>query len=202
MQVWCVTEDAQSFTCNAFLLSGERPTLVDAGSMPGTVGVIQEHVDTLDAVLLTHQHSDHVGQLPAVVDAFDPRVYAYGDHPLRTDALVDGETVAAGDMTFDTVYTPGHADDHVAFVSSTTLFSGDVVVHDDDAFEGGSFGKTENPGQSRSTLIDSIERLLDRLPATVQHMYAGHGGEFHGDVHAIVETALERARRREPKYGD
>jgi hydroxyacylglutathione hydrolase len=33
-------------------------------------------------------------------------------------------------------------------------------------------------------------------------MYAGHGGVFHGDVRDVVETALERAEKREPKYPD
>jgi hydroxyacylglutathione hydrolase len=34
----------------------------------------------------------------------------------------------------------------------------------------------------------------------VEHMYSGHGGVFHGDVRDVVETALERAEKREPKY--
>jgi hypothetical protein len=33
-------------------------------------------------------------------------------------------------------------------------------------------------------------------------MYAGHGDEFHGDVRDVIETALERAEKREPKYPD
>ncbi|MFB6103577.1 MAG: MBL fold metallo-hydrolase [Halobacteriaceae archaeon] len=202
MPVHNVTEDATTFTCNAYLLTGDRPTLVDVGAMPGVVDVIDTYVDALDAVVLTHQHPDHVAELDAVLDAYDPAVYAAADHPARTHRLDDGDRVAVGDTTVEVVATPGHADDHVSFVDETMLFSGDVVVHDDAAFEGGSFGRTDNPGQSRSTLIDSIRRLLDRMPATVEYLYAGHGGSFHGDVAAVVETALDRARRREPKYPD
>jgi hydroxyacylglutathione hydrolase len=100
------------------------------------------------------------------------------------------------------VETPGHADDHVSFVSETTLFSGDVVVHDDGAFEYGSFGRTDMHGQSREQLIESIRRLLDAMGDSVEHMYAGHGDTFHGDVRDVVETALDRAEKREPKYPD
>jgi len=100
------------------------------------------------------------------------------------------------------VYTPGHADDHVSLVSESTLFSGDVVVHDDGAFDYGSFGRTDMPGQSRGRLIGSIETLLDAMGDSVEHMYAGHGGAFHGDVRDVVETALGRAEKREPKYPD
>jgi glyoxylase-like metal-dependent hydrolase (beta-lactamase superfamily II) len=100
------------------------------------------------------------------------------------------------------VYTPGHADDHVSFVGPDSLFSGDVVVHDDGAFDYGSFGRTDMAGQSRERLIESIRDLLDRMPEEVEHMYAGHGGVFHGDVRDVVETALGRAEKREPKYPD
>jgi glyoxylase-like metal-dependent hydrolase (beta-lactamase superfamily II) len=200
MPVYNVTADAETFTCNAYLALGDRPTLVDAGSMPGVVEAIREHTDTLDAVVLTHQHSDHVGQLEAVLDAFDAELYAYADHPRREYAIDDGDTVAIGEETCEVVYTPGHADDHVSLVGERSLFSGDVVVHDDGAFEYGSFGRTDRPGQSRDRLIESIRHLLDVMPDGIENMYAGHGEVFHGDVRDVVETALERAEKREPKY--
>ena len=200
MEIHTVTEGATDFTCNAYLLAGEDPVLVDAGTMPGVDDVIASRVDDLDAVYLTHQHRDHVGELDAVLDRFDADLYAYGDHSRRTGTLEDGETVDLCGESYEVVYTPGHADDHVSLVSETSLFSGDVVVHDDGAFEGGSFGRTDRPGQSRERLIESIRELLDRMPASVESMYSGHGGIFHGDVRGIVETALERAERREPKY--
>jgi hydroxyacylglutathione hydrolase len=195
-----VTAAAETFTCNAYLAAGDRATLVDAGAYDGVVREIRGHVDDLDAVVLTHQHGDHVDQLAAVVDAFDPDVYAFAPHDLRTHELADGDTVRVGDDDFDVVFTPGHAPDHVSLVSETTLFSGDVVVHDDGAFDDGSFGRTDMPGQSRERLVGSIEELLDRMPDSVEHMYSGHGETFHGDVRAVVERALERAERREPKY--
>jgi hydroxyacylglutathione hydrolase len=202
MEVHHVTEDAETFTCNAFLVVGERTTLVDAGAWEGVVDEIRNHVDELDAVVMTHQHGDHVSQLEAVCEAFDPEVYAYDHHPERTESIEDGDAVRIGDEEFEVVYTPGHSDDHVSFVSESTLFSGDVVVHDDGAFDYGSFGRTDMAGQSRERLIESIEDLLKRMPDGVEHMYAGHGDVFHGDVRDVVETALERAEKREPKYPD
>ncbi|HKJ57884.1 MAG TPA: MBL fold metallo-hydrolase [Halobacteriales archaeon] len=202
MDVVNVTAGADTFTCNAYLALGDRPTMVDAGAMEGVVDVVREHTDEIDAVVLTHQHGDHVQQLDAVLDAFDAECYAYADHPRRTAALEDGDTVEIGDETFEAVHSPGHADDHVALLSETTIFSGDVVVHDDGAFDYGSFGRTDMPGQSRERLIESIREILDRLPDGVEHMYAGHGDEFHGDVRDVIETALSRAEKREPKYPD
>jgi len=202
MDVINVTADADTFTCNAYLAPEGSPTLVDAGAMDGVVDAIEEHTDTLDRVVLTHQHGDHVEQLGAVLDAFDADLYAYADHARRTHELADGDEVRVGTETCDVVYTPGHADDHVSLVSADSLFSGDVVVHDDGAFDYGSFGRTDYPGQSRERLIESIRALLDRLPDGVSGMYSGHGGVFHGDVRDVVETALARAEKREPKYPD
>ncbi|WP_266078900.1 MBL fold metallo-hydrolase [Haladaptatus caseinilyticus] len=200
MQVTNVTADAEAFTCNAYLALGGRPVLVDAGAMNGVVDVIRDHTASLDAVVLTHQHGDHVEQLDAVLDEFDAELVAYDAHPRRDVAIDDGDTLTIGDEEFEAIYTPGHADDHLVFVSDSTVFSGDVVVHDDGAFDYGSFGRTDMPGQSREDLIDSIREILDRMPDSVEHMYAGHGGEFHGDVRDVIETALERAEKREPKY--
>jgi hydroxyacylglutathione hydrolase len=200
MAVTNVTADAAEFTCNAWLVTGERTVLVDAGTMPGVESVVADHVDDLDAVALTHQHGDHVGELDAVLDAFDADLYAYGDHPRRTEELRDGDAIVLGDEECDVVYTPGHAEDHVSFVGDRSLYSGDVVVYDDGAFDDGSFGRTDYPGQSRERLVESVRELLDRLPGSVEDMYAGHGDDFHGDVTAVVDRALERAERREPKY--
>ena len=202
MDVYNVTADAETFTCNAYLTLGERDVLVDAGAMDGVVEAIRDRTRDLDAVVLTHQHGDHVAQLDAVLDEFDAELYAYADHDRRSVELADGDQVMIGDEAFDVVYTPGHADDHVSLVSENTLFSGDVVVHDDGAFDYGSFGRTDMAGQSRERLIESIRELLDRMPESVDQMYAGHGDTFEGDVRDVVETALERAEKREPKYPD
>jgi glyoxylase-like metal-dependent hydrolase (beta-lactamase superfamily II) len=202
-----VTAGADQFTCNAYLVPGETPTLVDAGTMPGVADVVADHTDALDRVVLTHQHGDNVERLDEVLEAFDADVYAYADHPHRTHALADGDSVDMGDEAYDVVYTPGHATDHVSLVSATRLFSGDVVVYNDGAYDDGSFGRTDMAGQSRERLIESLGTLLDRLPDSVEAMYAGHGDVFYADdgsesVRTVVERALSRAERRQPKYPD
>lgn len=200
MDVLDVTADAETFTCNAYLALGAEPTLVDAGAMEGVVDVVREHTDDLAKVVVTHQHDDHIDQLGAVLEAFDAECHAYADHPLRTHALADGDTLLVGDEDCEVVSTPGHAEDHVSLVGDASLFSGDVVVHDDGAFDYGSFGRTDYPGMSRERLIESIRELLERMPPTLEHIYAGHGSVFHGDVEDVVETALGRAENRESKY--
>ena len=212
MEPITVTADAEAFTCNAYLVVGETTTLVDAGTMPGVEETIAEElaaagVDGLDRVVVTHQHRDHVAELDPVLDRFGPELCAYGDRPRRDVALADGDAVRVGDEVCEVVYTPGHADDHVSLVGDERLYSGDVVVHDDGAFDDGSFGRTDMAGQSRERLIESLRELLDRLPESVSAMYPGHGhvyraGDGHGTVREVIARATERAERREPKYPD
>jgi len=202
MEVTNLTADADVFTCNAYLALGEESTLVDAGAMSGIADRIGEHTDELSRVVLTHQHGDHVSELDSVLSAFDADCYAYGEHTRRTHALADGDEVVVGDERCEVVHTPGHAGDHVSLVGNRVLFSGDVVVYSDAAFDDGSFGRTDYPGQSRERLVESIHELLARLPDSVDRLYAGHGDSYTGDVRAVVERALSRAERREPKYPD
>lgn len=207
MEPITVTADATEFTCNAYLVPGESTTLVDAGTMPGVTDVIAEHVDEVDRVVLTHQHHDHVGELDAVLDRFEPRLLAAAEHPRRDAAIGDGDEVLVGSEPCAVVETPGHADDHVSLVGEERLYTGDVVVYNDGAFDDGSFGRTDMAGQSRERLIESLHLLLDRLPDAVEAMYPGHGdvyraGEGPDTVREVIERATERAERREPKYLD
>jgi glyoxylase-like metal-dependent hydrolase (beta-lactamase superfamily II) len=205
MEPITVTADAEAFTCNAYLVPGEATTLVDAGTMPGVTDVVAEHVDEVDRVVLTHQHHDHVGELDAVLDRFEPRLLAAADHPRRDVALRDGDEVLVGSEPCTVAETPGHADDHVSLVGDERVYTGDVVVYNDGAFDDGSFGRTDMAGQSRERLIESLHTLLERLPDTVEAMYPGHGDVYRaseGDdtVREVIERATERAERREPKY--
>ncbi|WP_418280385.1 MBL fold metallo-hydrolase [Halorubrum sp. DTA98] len=202
-----VTADAEAFTCNAYLADGEATTLVDVGTMPGVEDVVGDHVEELDRVVLTHQHGDHVAELDAVLDRFDATLFAYADHPRRDVAIEDGDEILVGDESCEVVYTPGHAPDHVSLLGGERLYSGDVVVYNDGAFEDGSFGRTDMAGQSRERVIESLHEILDRLPDAISAMYPGHGDVYReadgGEtVRQVIERATERAERREPKYPD
>jgi len=99
MRIVNVTADAETFTCNAYLALGDRTVLVDAGATDDVVETVRAHADELDAVVLTHQHGDHVESLPDVLDAFDVDLEAYGPHPRRTAPIADGDAVRIGDET-------------------------------------------------------------------------------------------------------
>ncbi|MFB6227131.1 MAG: MBL fold metallo-hydrolase [Halobacteriales archaeon] len=180
----------RAFTSNAFLVPGERTVLVDVGANFDAVSAIRERTGDLDAVVLTHTHRDHIGNLGSVKDAFGVDAWGFDTGQAGVDhEIADEETVQLGDREYLALHTPGHKNDHLAFHSATasTLFVGDLV------FKNGSFGRTDLEGGNRSLLLDSIDRLLDRVDPGLETMHTGHGPSAEGDAYRHLELARQFA---------
>jgi glyoxylase-like metal-dependent hydrolase (beta-lactamase superfamily II) len=195
---------------NSFLIraeGGDRALLVDPGDeAPKLLGAIEALGVTLDAILLTHCHFDHIGAVAPVAKATGAPVYCPQlEVPLLQDVMAyvpwpgfgpfenhDPEhTVAGGErlhlagFDIDVLFTPGHSPGHVtyAFDGENALFSGDVLFQQ-------SIGRTDLPGGDHATLLSSIAMLLERFDdETVVH--PGHMGL----------TTLGRERATNPFLG-
>ncbi|PSQ36209.1 flavoprotein [Halobacteriales archaeon SW_12_69_24] len=186
-----IAAGVRSMTSNAFLVDGERTVLVDAGQGFDAAARIEAATGDLDAVVLTHTHPDHVGNVEPVVEAFDVDVWGFDpDHVLVDHGIDDGDTVRLGDDDFEALHTPGHKDDHLCLYARDAgiLFAGDLVFAD------GGFGRTDLAEGDRSTLVDSIERLLEAVDETLSSMYVGHGSAVDTNPSDHIEAALEAAR--------
>lgn len=186
-----VARGVRSFTSNAFLVDGERTVLVDAGSNFDAVERVEAATGTLDAIVLTHTHPDHVGNVAEIVGAFDVEVWGFDpDHELVDHAIGDGDHIRLGDGRYDVLHTPGHKNDHVCLYSKgeESLFAGDLV------FANGGFGRTDLPEGDRTVLIDSIEYLLSSVDETLSTMYVGHGPTVDSNPNHHIELALQAAK--------
>lgn len=183
----------QAFTSNAFLVEGERTVLVDTGANFDVVSKLEAMVEDLDAVVLTHTHPDHVGNVAAVTDTFGVETWGFDAADDAVDnEIADGEPVQLGDHGFRALHTPGHEPDHLCFYgdASDELFAGDLV------FQNGSFGRTDLEGGDRPTLIASIERVLETVEEDLDAVYPGHGPAITADPYADIELALQMAQTR------
>ncbi|UPV73964.1 MBL fold metallo-hydrolase [Halorussus limi] len=181
----------QAFTSNAFLVEGDRTVLVDTGSNFDAVARIRERDADLDAVVLTHTHHDHVGNLETVTDAFGVETWGFDtDHSAVDNAIADEETVRLGDHDYTALHTPGHKNDHLCFHSpaASVLFAGDLI------FQNGSFGRTDLEEGDRDLLVESIDRVRDRIDETLSAMHVGHGPSVTTNPYQDVELAASAAR--------
>ncbi len=184
---------------NCFLLRREgsdRALIVDPGEeAEKLLGAIDALGVTLEAVLLTHTHFDHVGAVAPIARA--PRAPVYcpqlevpvlqdikafvpwpGFGPYESwdpeETVEGGEHLDLAGFGIDVVFTPGHSPGHVTYVvtepgaETPALFSGDVLFQ-------GSVGRTDLPGGDWPTLAASIQKLLDAYPDETP-VHPGHMG--------------------------
>jgi hydroxyacylglutathione hydrolase len=172
--------------------ASDRALIVDPGDEADKLlGAIDALGVTLEGILLTHTHFDHVGAVAPVAKATGAEVWVPekeafvladinsfvswpGFGPFESyDAehtLAGGERLELADFEIDVLFTPGHSPGHVTFSipDEGAVFSGDVLFQ-------GSVGRTDLPGGDWDTLLDSIRGLVDALPAETT-VYPGHMG--------------------------
>jgi hydroxyacylglutathione hydrolase len=176
--VWC-DETMQGAFVDA---GGEMPHLLDAA---------RRHGVTIEKLLVTHGHLDHVGAVrdladslgvpiegPHVDDRFwieqlpiQARMFGFpASRAFESDRwLQQGDQVTVGKLVFDVLHCPGHTPGHVVFVHapSELAFVGDVIFH-------GSIGRTDFPRGNHADLIRSIRQRLFALGDTLRFV-PGHG---------------------------
>jgi len=180
---------------NTFIVrrdGSDRALIVDPGDEPETLLKAIDALEvSLDGILLTHTHFDHVGAVAPVARATGAEVWvpelekmvladimSYvpwpGFGPFESyDAehtLSGGERLELAGFEIDVLFTPGHSPGHVSFhiPDEAAVFSGDVLFQ-------GSIGRTDLPFGDHDTLMRSIASLVETLPEDTR-VYPGHMG--------------------------
>jgi hydroxyacylglutathione hydrolase len=202
MDVRMFTVGPVAENCFIFRRDGsDRAVVVDPGDeAPKLLAAIDELGLTVDGILLTHTHFDHVGAVAPVARATGAEVWVpeiekgvlaninsfvpwpgfgpFEDYEAE-HTLEGGERLALAGFEIDVLFTPGHSPGHVTFSipDEAAVFSGDVLFQ-------GSVGRTDLPGGDWGTLLESIRSLVDSLPPETT-VYPGHMG--------ITSLGAERA---------
>jgi hydroxyacylglutathione hydrolase len=184
--------------CNCSILidtDTKHAIVVDPG---GDYDEIRRRLDaqgaTVDAIVHTHTHIDHVGctaelqrATGAVASIHEADRFLYDMLPVQAalvgcalpakaeleGALRDDAEVSAGGVSLRVVHTPGHTPGSVCFVAMTAkgtwVFAGDTLFR-------GSIGRTDLWGGDSQAILRSIKQRLLVLPDDAV-VITGHGAE-------------------------
>ena len=149
-----IIHDAESKSC----------CVIDPGYEADTIlSKIESLGLTLDAILLTHGHFDHVGAVKDLAADTDCRVFLCAEDTLLppmftagklyyTHTYGEGDTLNLAGLTIQVIQTPGHTAGSVCLITENTIFSGDTLF-------AGSCGRTDLPGGNWATIRKSLSRL-------------------------------------------
>ena len=164
----------------------KRGVLIDPGAQADDLlEVVQKNGWTIERILITHGHFDHIGAVETVSRALgvpyaihengreylsDPMMNlsgVFGRNVILNEAVYfnDGDTVPGG---LQVIHTPGHTRDSVVFYDAENkiAFSGDTIFK-------ASVGRTDFPGGDANLLRASLLHKVFALPDETV-LYSGH----------------------------
>jgi ribonuclease/clavin/mitogillin len=190
---------------NTYLVgTGPEPILLDTGQgRPEYLPLLERGLRerggalSLQEIVLTHGHVDHLGGVASVQRRFGPlrvakKPRAEIDGALEIDPIDDGAEVRTEGATLRALWTPGHAVDHLCFylVEEKALFTGDVVL--------GAGTTVIPPDGDLGDYLDSLRRVLELDVAVI---YPAHGPMIR-DPRAKVESYLAHRALRDRQIVD
>jgi glyoxylase-like metal-dependent hydrolase (beta-lactamase superfamily II) len=153
--------------------------------------------ESISKLLLTHTHEDHSGnaaylskalQIPVVSHPLSIPIMAAGfsilpyqkmmfGHASTLEMSAVGDTITAGDYTFQVIPTPGHAADHIALYEPTQgwLFPGDLYV--------GERIKYFRKGEILKEQIESLQKLA---ALDFDTLFCSHNPQLKGGKEKLI----------------
>ncbi len=168
----------------------KQAVIIDAPS--GSIPWLLKHIKTaslsVQAILLTHSHWDHVADIAALKTQLQVPLYVHKEDAgnvktpgsdglplffhidgIEPDGfLEEGQQIQIGNLHIEVIHTPGHSPGSVCFYLKTqkVLFSGDTLFR-------GTIGSLSLPTARPSLMCTSLRRLAE-LPQDTK-VYPGHG---------------------------
>ncbi|MFW5985734.1 MAG: MBL fold metallo-hydrolase [Halanaerobiales bacterium] len=182
-----------------------RGVIIDPGAEPEVIiKKVEEMEITIDKIINTHGHFDHIGANKRLSQYFDIPVFIHQNEeefltnprknlsqftgqgqqltsPPAGGFLEEGNDIKIGDSIFKIKHTPGHSPGSIVLYNQEEkiLFSGDSI------FAMG-IGRSDLPGGDGNQLHESIKEEILDLPADTA-VYPGHGettmlGDFKDNI--------------------
>ena len=179
MEITCLTLGLYQTNCYIVHNSGSSACcVIDPGyEAEKILNKVQSLGLTVEAILLTHGHFDHVGAVAEIASETYCAVYISAADlslpPMITNGRLyytdtypaSGRVTAAG-IPWTVLPTPGHTPGSVCLICGDVMFSGDTLFC-------GSCGRTDLPGGNSADILASLKKLA-ALPGNYR-VCPGHG---------------------------
>lgn len=180
--IWCLAHpDQDTFTC------------VDPGDALPVIAFANEHQLTLQNVLLTHHHADHVAGVKLLTAQFENcAVFGPVDTrlPFVTNAVGQGDSVSLQDYSFQVLSIPGHTSSHIGYYEPNQglVFTGDTL------FSAGCGRVFDGTMEQLHQAITLLKNLPEATEVYCGHEYTLHNLQFAQTVephNADIQTYIQ-----------
>ena len=197
------------FGTNALVIQDDRHAVIvdpSAGSQKLISHCVSQNQLSVEKILLTHSHWDHIVDcaalkrefvVPVWVHRLDaPNLQAPGidqvpimwPEPIEgvepDDFLEEGQIIAVGKLEWQVLHTPGHCPGLVCFYCAQ-----EGILIPGDLFFRGAMGHINLPTADEEAMWDSLARVAKLPKETV--VYPGHGQKTTIGAEAWLENARE-----------
>ncbi len=155
--------------------SDQRCAVVDPGDAAPVLAYLERHQLSLEAILITHHHNDHIGGVAELVRQF-PQVNVVGPTnepiPTLTHAVDAGDQIELFDEIFLVLGLEGHTLGHIGYVGDGKLFCGDVL------FSAGCGRVFEGTMEQMHTSLSKLVALPQETQVFCAHEYTASNLAF------------------------
>lgn len=161
--------------------------IVDPGEAQGVLEYLEAEGLNIQAVLLTHNHDDHIGGVIGILEKY-PSTPIYG--PKETSTVAD-KIVAEGDSfellgeTFNVIETAGHTTEHISYLMADAVFCGDAL------FSGGCGRVFTGDYEAQYETLQKFKQLDDNVLVYAGHEYTKTNLRFAQEIEPNNEKVAD-----------
>jgi hydroxyacylglutathione hydrolase len=158
------------------LRHGNHAAVVDPGDAAPVISVLEHFSLKLDAILITHHHSDHIGGVADLLQHWPAKIYApkREQYSFPHQAVEESSIVHLESLNLDltVMEVPGHTLGHVAYYGANYLFCGDTL------FGAGCGRLFEGTPEQMYSSLQRLAKLPGNTAVYCTHEYTEHNISF------------------------